>query len=69
MLYQDATGFAADFEGRLQVDRSGVGHGWRDVSPENPRVSEIMGCLADEAGEIADGATGEVGGERYRARR
>lgn len=64
--YTDATGFAADFDGLIQVDVSGVGHCWRTMDPQDVHPG-ILGCLADADGEIQDGAEGTLGDCHYRA--
>ena len=64
--YTDRSQFAAKFTGRIQIDRSGCGHCWVDVHPDDLRHDALVG-LANEQGEIKDGATALVGGKRYRA--
>ena len=66
MTYTDPQQFAADYEGRIQIDRSGVGHCWVTVHPDDLR-GEVLAALADEDGEIVAGATATVGGMHYRA--
>lgn len=64
--YTDRTHYAADFNGAIQIDRSGVGHCWETVSPDELRHDALI-ALAGESGEIEDGATALVGGMHYRA--
>ena len=51
--------------GRIQIDRSGQGHCWETVHPDDLRV-DALEALADN-GMIRDGATANVGGMDYRA--
>lgn len=66
-VYIDYQGGVADFEGEIQCDLSGVGHCWRTLDPDDVD-SSVMEALADESGEIIDGAIACVGGMSYRAK-
>lgn len=64
--YSSPNSMAFAFEGRIQIDRSGVGHAWTTVDPDDLRT-DVLDALCDEDGTISDGATANVGGMNYRA--
>lgn len=69
--YTDPTSYAGTFTGRIQIDRSGVGHNWQTVAPEDMHnLVQVMVALAEANGpdgDIEDGAEANVGGMNYRA--